>query len=89
MQITLFGLTVNFRVFVSGPSGEERAGFSLLSWSDGSLSAAALRSDVLLPVPQPSALTAGLRILGDTRVVCGPRPIEDPGLVPGSHAGLQ
>lgn len=42
------------------PSDEDRARLSPLGWSDGSLSTAPLRPDLLLPVPEPAALFVGL-----------------------------
>lgn len=72
----------------SPSSGKMWAWLPLHCWSDGSFSPASVRPDVLLSVPQPAALFAGLGGLGEPRSVCGPRPISNAGLVSYSHAGL-
>lgn len=54
---------------------KERARFSFLGRSDGPLSTASLRPDLLLPVPKPAAIFVGLRDLGEHQLLSRPRAV--------------
>lgn len=62
--------SVSFTVSV-----KERARFSFLGRSDGPLSTASLRPDLLLPVPKPAAIFVGLRDLGEHQLFSRPRAV--------------
>lgn len=71
------------------PSGEEWAGLPLHGGSDGPVPSAPVCPDLLVFVPEPAALFAGLGGFGELWSFCKPRPITKARLVSFSHAGLR
>lgn len=69
-------------------SVKERARVSFLCWSDGSLPTASVRPDFLLPVPEPTALSVGVRDFRKCQLFSRPRAVENTCLVPKSHTRL-